>query len=210
MFAVMGVSGRVGGHTAQRLIKAGHQVRVIVRDLKKGDRFTNLGCEVAVADIRNVSTLTKALSGAETCFLMMPPLFDPSPEFAEARQFASALKSAASTLPLSTRIVVLSTIGAQVRRQTLLSQLAILEEELSLVPNPIVFLRPVWFLENSAIDVEDARRTGVIRSFLQPLDKPVPMVATEDVGTVAASLLQQEWTGHWVVELEGAHRVTPH
>jgi len=51
---------------------------------------------------------------------------------------------------------------------------------------PIVFLRPGWFMENSRWDVAAARENGVIPGFLQPLDKPVPMVATADVGRVAA------------------------
>jgi uncharacterized protein YbjT (DUF2867 family) len=49
----------------------------------------------------------------------------------------------------------------------------------------------------------------VIPSFLQPLDKAVPMVATADVGRVAAQLLQQTWRGVRVVELEGPQRVSP-
>jgi len=49
----------------------------------------------------------------------------------------------------------------------------------------------------------------VISGFLQPLDKPVPMVATADVGRVAAELLQGIWNGQRVVELEGPRRVTP-
>ena len=48
-----------------------------------------------------------------------------------------------------------------------------------------------------------------IASFLQPLDKPVPMVATADIGRVAAELLEETWSGHRVVELEGPRRVTP-
>jgi NAD(P)H dehydrogenase (quinone) len=49
----------------------------------------------------------------------------------------------------------------------------------------------------------------VIPSFLQPLDKPVPMVATSDIGRAAAELLQGTWKGQRVVELEGAKRVAP-
>jgi uncharacterized protein YbjT (DUF2867 family) len=49
----------------------------------------------------------------------------------------------------------------------------------------------------------------VIPSFLQPLDRPVPMVATADIGRVAAVLLQDTWTGRRLVELEGPQRVTP-
>jgi NAD(P)H dehydrogenase (quinone) len=49
----------------------------------------------------------------------------------------------------------------------------------------------------------------VVPSFLQPLDKPVPMVATADIARTAAELLQEKWAGHRVVELEGPHRVAP-
>jgi NAD(P)H dehydrogenase (quinone) len=49
----------------------------------------------------------------------------------------------------------------------------------------------------------------VIPSFLQPLDKALPMVATADIGKVAAALLQETWNDHRVVELEGPQRVTP-
>ena len=63
-------------------------------------------------------------------------------------------------------------------------------------------------MENSSWDVAPAQN-GVIQSFLQPLDKPVPMVATADIGCSAAELLQEMWNGHRVVELEGPRRVTP-
>jgi uncharacterized protein YbjT (DUF2867 family) len=49
----------------------------------------------------------------------------------------------------------------------------------------------------------------VISSFLQPLDKPFPMVATADVGRTAAELLQETWTGRRTFELEAPRRVSP-
>ena len=64
-------------------------------------------------------------------------------------------------------------------------------------------------MENCSWDVAPARDTGVFSSFLQPLEKPVPMVATADVGRVAAELLQETWTGRRIIELEGRTRVTP-
>lgn len=64
-------------------------------------------------------------------------------------------------------------------------------------------------MENCGWDVAPAINDGVIPSFLQPIDKPVPMVATPDIGSVAAELLQETGKGHRVVELEGPHRVTP-
>jgi uncharacterized protein YbjT (DUF2867 family) len=78
-----------------------------------------------------------------------------------------------------------------------------MEQALSELPMPITFLRPGWFMENAEWDVASARDKGIIASFLQPLDKAVPMVATADIGQVASELLQQNWTGKRVVELEG-------
>ena len=89
------------------------------------------------------------------------------------------------------RVVYLSTIGAQASQSNLLTQHTIIEPTLSELPMPITFLRPAWFMENSSWDVAPAREQGVIPSFLQPLDKPVPMVATADIGKVAAALLQE-------------------
>ena len=91
----------------------------------------------------------------------------------------------------------------------LLNQLGLVEQALGDLPMPVCFLRAAWFMENSALDVEPARDRGVISSFLQPLDKAVPMVATADIGRVAAELLQENWTGRRIVELEGPTRVTP-
>jgi NAD(P)H dehydrogenase (quinone) len=107
------------------------------------------------------------------------------------------------------RIVYLSTIGAHAKQSNLLSQHTIIEQTLGELAIPVAFLRPGWFMENARWDVTSAREQGVIQSFLQPLDKPVPMVATADIGRVAAGLLQESWNGHRVVELEGPHRVTP-
>jgi len=49
----------------------------------------------------------------------------------------------------------------------------------------------------------------VVKSFLQPLDKRFPMIATRDVGQVAAELLQEQWNGRRVVEIEGLSRIAP-
>jgi uncharacterized protein YbjT (DUF2867 family) len=64
-------------------------------------------------------------------------------------------------------------------------------------------------MENSSWDVTPARESGIVPSFLQPLDKPVPMVATADIAQVAAELIQESWSGHRIVELEGPKQIAP-
>jgi uncharacterized protein YbjT (DUF2867 family) len=146
--------------------------------------------------------------GADGVFVMLPPIFDPSPGFTEARAFISTLSTALREARPG-RVVVLSTIGAQVERENLLSQLHMLEADLTSLPIPTLFLRPAWFMENSSWDIEPAETAGEMTSFLQPGDKPVPMVATRDVGLQAAQLLRTTWKGLGVVELEGPTRYTP-
>jgi uncharacterized protein YbjT (DUF2867 family) len=63
-------------------------------------------------------------------------------------------------------------------------------------------------MENAAWDIASAKK-GLIQSYLQPLDRPIPMVSTDDVGRAAAELLKERWEGKRVVELEGAQRVSP-
>jgi NAD(P)H dehydrogenase (quinone) len=103
----------------------------------------------------------------------------------------------------------LSTIGAQSTRMNLLSQHTIIERALCEVGLPTTFLRPGWFIENASWDVFPAMTKGVVPSFLQPLDRPVPMVSVADIGRVAAGLIEEMWLGHRVVELEGPRRVSP-
>ena len=53
------------------------------------------------------------------------------------------------------------------------------------------------------------RVEGVIQSFLQPLDRAIPMVATADIGATAGRLLRERWVGHRIVELQGPSSVSP-
>jgi uncharacterized protein YbjT (DUF2867 family) len=208
MFAITGITGKVGGETARRLLEAHLPVRAVVRDETKGAAWAQRGCEIAVADIGDAEALTRAFSDAEGVFVLIPPNFDPSPGFSEVKTIIAALKSALLRAKPE-KVVVLSTIGAQAIESNLLSQLGLMEQELSTLPMPIAFLRAAWFMENASLDVQAARKTGAIQSFLQPLQRPVPMVATEDIGKIAAQLLREAWAGRRIVELEGPRRVTP-
>jgi len=208
MYAIMGVTGQIGGVVARTLLAAGQPVRAIARDAAKGRAWTDRGCELTLASIENVAALTSTFSAADGVFVLVPPNFDPAPEFPEAHAIAVALRAALDAARPS-RVVYLSTIGAQASQSNLLTQHTIIEQALGELPMPITFLRPAWFMENCRWDVAPARQPGVIPSFLQPLDRPVPMVATADIGRVAAGLLREGWSDRRVVELEGPQRVAP-
>jgi uncharacterized protein YbjT (DUF2867 family) len=208
MFAITGITGNVGGEVVRNLLAAKQPVRGVARDVGKCTAWAKQGCEIVGADISDAAALTSAFQGTEGVFVLVPPNFDPSPDFREARAIAVTLRKALDAARPG-KVVYLSTIGAQAAQPNLLTQHTIIERALGDLPMPITFLRPGWFMENSSWDVAPAMSSGVIPSFLQPLDKPKPMVATADIGRVAAALLQETWSGHRVVELEGPQRVTP-
>jgi NAD(P)H dehydrogenase (quinone) len=208
MYAVTGITGQVGSGVARTLLDTGLSVRAVMRDAAKAGAWKERGCEVALAEMNDAPALTAAFTCVNGAFVLLPSNFDPMPGFPEVRAIVTALTTAieAARPP---KIVCLSTIGAQATQPNLLNQLGLVEQALSALPVPVCFLRAAWFMENTAWDVAPARDLGVVPSFLQPLDKPVAMVATTDIGNLAAALLQETWTGCRVVELEGPRRVTP-
>ena len=209
MHAITGITGKVGGAAARALLVSGHKVRAVVRDADKARPWAALGCEVAVAEMEDADALARAFAGCTGVFVLPPPCFDPLPGFPEARASIAAVRQALEAARPA-RVVCLSTVGAQATQPNLLSQRSLMEEALSPLPLPLALLRPAWFLDNLTWDVAPARERGVLPGFLQPLDRPVPMVSTLDVGRVAAELLQEDWQGRRVVELEGPARVTQH
>lgn len=207
MFAVTGITGKVGAAVARSLLAADQPVRAVVRDRSRGAPWAQLGCEVAIADLSDTEALTAAFAGTTGVFAMIPPVFDPAPGFPEAMAFINPL-AAALARAKPARVVALSTVGADAPQPNLLNALGRLESALGNLLMPVAFLRAAWFMENAVWDIESARN-GLIRSYLQPLERAVPMVSTDDVGRAAAALLQERWEGKRVVELEGPQRVSP-
>jgi NAD(P)H dehydrogenase (quinone) len=204
MFTVTGITGKVGGQIARGLLAKGHKVRAVVRTPAKGEEWAALGCEIAIADLDNAAALTEAFRGAEGVFLMTPPNYDPGAGFPDTQRNAAAIREAIEK-GHPEKVVFLSTVGAQVTELNLLNNSGITEAMLRTVSGPVAFLRAAWFMENAAWDIDSAK-TGVVHSFLQPLDHRIPMVATEDIAQTAVDLLRETWDGVRVVELEGPAR----
>lgn len=205
MFVISGATGQVGGAVAKTLLESGLPVRVIERSAAKAGPFQSLGCEIAVVpDIADVAGLSSAFADAEAVFLINPPNYDPEPGFPDTHVAAAATTEALRAAH-PRRAVFLSSIGAHVSRFNLLNNAGIFEAALRALELPVTILRPAWFMENAAGDLESAR-TGIIDSYLQPLDHKIAMVSVEDIGRVAADLLQDGRRAGQVVELTGPER----
>lgn len=134
-------------------------------------------------------------------FLLTPPTMTPSPDHREARAVIAAYGQALAAAP-PPRLVALSSVGAeQARGVGNVTASHLMEEALGDLPIPVAFVRPRSFYENFVPALDHIAATGVFDSFVQPVDRAVPMAATADIGTEVARLLVGGWHGRTVVEL---------
>jgi NAD(P)H dehydrogenase (quinone) len=209
MYAVMGITGNVGGAVARALLARGEKVRGIVRDPAKAAGWQKQGVELFKADYHDAEALTAALSGVDGVFVMVPPNFAPSPGYVETRATLEVLHKALSKAQ-PPKAVYLSSIGAEhTSGLGLITSSHLLEQTLGDLPFPHAFLRAGWFFENSAGDVASARDEGRIQSQLFPLDRKFSLVATADIGKVGAETLTQSWKGTRHIEVAGPTGTSP-
>ena len=157
MYVVTGITGKVGAVVARSLLSADQPVRAVVRDRSRAAPWARLGCEIAVADVSDTESLAAAFAGAAGVFAMLPPVFDPTPGFPEAMGFINPLRAALERAKPA-KVVALSSVGADAPQPNLLNILGRLEGALEGLPIPVAFLRPAWFMENAAWDIDSAKR----------------------------------------------------
>ena len=73
MYVVTGATGNTGRVVANRLLDQGKKVRVIGRSAERLQSFVARGAEAFVADLNDQAALTKAFTGAEGVYAMIPP-----------------------------------------------------------------------------------------------------------------------------------------
>jgi uncharacterized protein YbjT (DUF2867 family) len=201
MYFVAGVTGRVGGAVARAMLKSGKTVRTLVRDPQKADSWSRQGVELRQGNLADVAAVRSALENVEGAFLMQPTPFGVTPQFPEANALNAALGEALAHAVVP-RVVVLSSVGSE-KASGLgnITQTHLLEQALAHIRSPLAIVRAGSFLENYVSSVQRAASTGILDSFLQPTQRPVPMVASEDIGREAARLLLLGWHGRPIIEI---------
>ncbi len=206
MYAVAGVTGQTGRAVAQALRDAGAEVRALVRKPEQAEALAKEGFDTRVLDLGDTDKLTAALSGLQGAYLLLPPFYGEGVighQDRVARSIGGAL--GAAELP---RVVLLSSIGAQHPSGTgPIVPCHRLEHHAADVPN-VTFLRAGYFLENWLLVADAVREHGVLPTFLSS-EKPFPMVATLDIGRIAAALLLAPQAPPNVVQVAGPADVPP-
>lgn len=205
MFVVAGVSGNTGKVVADTLLAQGEKVRVIVRDAAKGASWSARGAEVSVARLDDAAALGQSLRGAKGAYLLSPPDMGAKDQLARRAEFTQALAGAVKASGVG-HVVFLSSVGAQHPDGTgVIKGLYPTERALSATGVPVTFVRAAYFMENLASVLHPVRADGVLPSFFD-VQKPIAMIATEDIGRVSAEALRAGPSSAGVIELEGPER----
>ncbi|HVI55508.1 MAG TPA: NmrA family NAD(P)-binding protein [Luteibacter sp.] len=201
MFLVMGITGKVGGAAATHLLAQGRQVRALVRDRAKAARWADQGVELVDGDWNDAASIKRALRGVDGAFVMLPPIWAPSPDFGEAQDIIANYVEALTQAPVP-RIVALSSMGAnRGRGMGLITALSLLEQAFRDLTMPIAYVRAGGFFENFLYGLHVAQG-GTLPVFNDPTHRKSAMVATNDIGVEIASLLGgSAWLGHRIIEL---------
>ncbi|HJV00187.1 MAG TPA: NmrA family NAD(P)-binding protein [Burkholderiaceae bacterium] len=208
-YVVFGVTGRTGAAAAQALLRAGHPVRVVVRDPAQGHAWAARGAEIAVAGWTDLAAMTRALSRVQGAYVICPQDYSRDDLFEQAALIADTTARAAAAAQVP-KLVALSSVGAD--REDGIGWISMnrrFEQCLGASGVATVFLRAAYFMENWTPMVGQAMRSGVLPTFLAPPQRAIPMVATADVGSLAAALLQEEVTGTRYVTLSGPQDYAP-
>jgi uncharacterized protein YbjT (DUF2867 family) len=201
MFLVMGITGKVGGATAERLLAHGKKVRALVRNREKASSWASQGVELVDGDWNDSPAIERALKGVDGAFVMLPAVWAPSPDFREAKGVI-ANYVAALTRAGPPRVVALSSMGAnRTSGLGMITALSLLEQGLRDLASSIAFVRAGGFFENFLYGLHVAQG-GTLPVYYNPTSRKSTMVATNDIGAEVATLLVgPPWSGRRIVEL---------
>jgi uncharacterized protein YbjT (DUF2867 family) len=197
----MGITGKVGGATAEHLLSHGKEVRALVRNREKASGWANRGVELVDGDWDDSAAIEQALKDVEGAFVMLPSVWAPSPDYREAKSvIANYVEALTRVAP--PRVVALSSMGAnRTSGLGMITPLSLLEQRFRNLNSPIAFVRAGGFFENFLYGLQVAQG-GTLPVYYNPTNRKSTMVATKDIGAEVATLLTgPTWSEQRVIEL---------
>lgn len=196
---VTGATGHQGSAAARHLLEAGYKVRGLTRDpdSPRGEMLRGLGADLVEGDLDDPMSVRNALAGSYGVFAVLTWVEEgPAGEIKQGRNIADAAKAEGVQ-----HFLYSSVCGAD--RNTGIPHFeskATNERYMRTIGLPLTVLRPVYFMEN--FNAPTSRRLiseGNLVMTLNP-EKPLQMVSVEDVGFMAAIILDNpgDWAGQTV------------
>ncbi|MBF6239030.1 NAD(P)H-binding protein [Nocardia otitidiscaviarum] len=178
--AAGGTQGSTGRRVVEALRRADRPVRAFVRaDDARAAELRELGAEVAVGDLREITTVLPAVHGVRRTYFTYP--------VTAGMLDATAAFAAAAHREQLERVVAVSQLGSDPQAGTPhMRRHWVAEQVLDRAEIGAVHLRAAVFFENLRVVVE---HSGALALPLGSPDTVLPLIAAEDVARVGTGLL---------------------
>jgi uncharacterized protein YbjT (DUF2867 family) len=210
MITVMGASGNTGGKIAAQLLSSGQKVRVLGRNEQALAPLWQAGAEVILGDTTDTAFLTRAFTGADAVYTLLPTDRRAPDYRASQRKEGEAIAAAIRASGVKQHVVALSAVGADLADGNgVIAGLHEQEERLKAIEGiNLLLLRPVSFFENFFDQIPVIKYEGMVADSVIP-DLAIPMIASQDVAAAAVpALASHDWHGVIVRELLGPRDVS--
>jgi len=192
---ITGSLGNISRPLAEILIKAGHQVTIISSSENKKAAIEALGATAAIGAVSDIDFLTRAFTGADVVYTMVPPDFSVADyrkyEAGIGNNFAAAISASGIK-----RVVNLSSIGAHLAEGT--GPIKGLHDVEGILNNlsdvTIKHLRPAFFYINFFGNIGMIKHMGILGANYGP-GTNLAMVHPNDIAVAAAEEIQSGFTG---------------
>lgn len=195
LFVVTAATSATGSAVAQALLESGSTVVTVGREHHRLLPYAERGALTYLSALDDPGRLATVMANATGAFVMIAPgLIPDSTDFpAYLRAVIAAQAHAVQTAYRHgrlRRVVTLSGWAANhPEARGPVWGLRRLEQAIDATGVPAVHLRAGWFMENLLPDIAAIRATDTTGGLLPP-DLPLPMIATSDLGQVAAEFLR--------------------
>jgi (4-alkanoyl-5-oxo-2,5-dihydrofuran-3-yl)methyl phosphate reductase len=176
-FLITGATGTVGSRVVELLLERGLRPRIFVRNAEKARAHYGDQVDIAVGDLTDTSSLSPALKGVDSLFLITS-----GPNIANLDAAAAKAAKCAGVKHL----VKLSSIDAQQNVGTGAWH-ARGEAAIRLSGVPFTFVQPTGFMSNALEWAGSIKAEGVVRA--PTGDGKIPFIHPDDIAAVATEVL---------------------
>jgi uncharacterized protein YbjT (DUF2867 family) len=186
---ILGATGTVGSKISKILLREGHQVTLITRNIEKLEKYRSLGAEIIAGDITETAILTSAFKNADSAFVLLPDNVKAEDTRAYQRMVTGQLIKAIEDSGIK-YIVNMSSLGSHMHEgHGIMAGTGEQEVRLNQLNDVnVLHIRSAYFMENFLRTMGLVKNKG-INGTVAAGDHAIPMVATEDVAKIAAGHL---------------------
>jgi uncharacterized protein YbjT (DUF2867 family) len=188
-YLLIGSLGHITKPLASVLLAGGHDVTIVSSSKDREPSIAALGAKAAIGSVDDVAFLSKAFTGADAVYTMVPPVWDAKDWKAHIHAVGQHLAAAIQASGVK-KVVNLSSIGAHMPAGCgPVSGLYRAEQALNALSNvDIKHLRPGYFYENFYSNIGMIKNAGFFGNNYGG-DTPIVMTDPNDIAVIAAEEL---------------------